>query len=300
MNLLHQIHSAVATATLSLHTLVGADVTTQFNNWDTIQNVGFTATGAGTTEIGEFWGLTGDSQLKITSDTTANFTGFAKTANLLPSDEFLTALATGTSLVFDYRSFAANNTLTGVPSFRFRLVVNTDANSLGYANAASPIISIDGAATTNASGAMVWNYNTNQTFLAALNAYRAGTSGSFFEFVIDNTGFPGMPTPTVFSIDKFRVITEPLVVPSVSIFNNWDETQVKPFSVAGGGSVEVGEFWSLAGNSQFRITSTNTPNFTGLAKTDGLSRDSEFLAALVTGKSINFDYKSFAVNNVID
>ena len=204
MSAIHRIITIVA-----LGLPASAEVITVFNDWDAIQTVPFSANGGASATVGEFWSLPGNSQFKITSPITENYTGLAKTDGLPRDSAFLAALATGTSLKLDYRSFAADNSLDSSPSFNFRLVVNTDAGGLGYAGATSPNVTIDAAASTDASGTLVWTYSINTAFMTALNDYRnnTGTAGSYFEFFIDNTGFPGLPSPAVFSIDNFRVVS---------------------------------------------------------------------------------------------
>ncbi len=297
---MNTIHHIIAIVALGLP--ASAEVITVLNDWDATQTVPLTAIGGATTEVGEFWSLARNNQIKITSATTPNFTQFATTTSFPRNSAFLTALASGTSLNLDYRSFPADNTLADSPSFRFRLLVNTDAGGLGYAGATSPNVTIDAAATVSANGTLVWTYSENSAFLSALDAYcnETGNAGSFFELIIDNTGFPGLPGPAVFSLDNLRIVSSDVVIPEVTVFNNFDAIQTVPFSANGGASATVGEFWTLPGNSQFKITSPITENFTGLAKTDGLSRESAFLAALATGTSLNLDYRSFAADNSLD
>lgn len=191
--------------------LLSAQNVTVFNNWDNITSVSLSAQGGSSASIGEFWGITGNNQLRIVSATSANFAQYAKTPAFGRNDAFLTALASGESIAFDYRAFDTDNAIT---SFTLRFLVNTNANSLGYGGAGSQI-TVSG--TTDVSGTFTWNYASNANFMNALNSYRTntGVAGTFFEFYLDNAGFPGLPTPATFSIDNLRVVS---AIPEPSAF----------------------------------------------------------------------------------
>jgi hypothetical protein len=99
---------------------------TVFNNWDGVTTVPITAQGGSTLTEGEFWSLGGNEQLRITSGTNTGFLQFAKTPSFARNSSFLTALAGGQSLQLDYRTFAADNTLTTNPCTVGQSVTVTD------------------------------------------------------------------------------------------------------------------------------------------------------------------------------
>lgn len=175
------------------------------NNFDGINSFPLSATGGSSGTVGEFWGIPGDNQFRITSGTSANFAQYAKTPVFAANSGILTTFSQNTSFQLDYRVYQSDNATATTP-FTLRLAYNTNSGYVGLTQ-----ISLTVPASGFNSGTFTVNYGSNTAFMTALNNYRSGT-GTFFEFYLDNSGFPGISSPVTFSIDNVRVVPEPSTI----------------------------------------------------------------------------------------
>lgn len=178
------------------------------NDFDSTNLTTWSAAGGSSASTGVFWGIPGNNQFRVVSGT-GGFVQLAKTDFLSTDSSFLAALSANTQLTIEYRSFSADN--ASASDFNFRLIANTNADSLGYYNSGAQAYIAD-PSTASSSGTLTWNYGSDTVFMSALNNYIAGSSGTFFEFFLDNSGFPSIGSAVTFSIDNVAAVPEPSTV----------------------------------------------------------------------------------------
>ena len=144
----------------------------------------------------------GDNELqKITG--TGGFLQYFKSAGVPRTGAVINGLLAGPGLALDILAFDAEIT----QNFAVRLIANSNAWSdftggNNYRTLAQ--ISVDDGGDRN----LTLTFNYTPAFTALLQNWQAG-QGTYFEFFVDNAGFPGVNSPQTFYVDNFRVIPEP-------------------------------------------------------------------------------------------
>lgn len=176
------------------------------DDFDTQRRVRFSNnTGGGTTTLGNF-DADGDNELQKVTATSANFLQFVRSDGLARTGATMDALLVGNAIEISLGALNVNLS----QNINVGLVVNTNAWTTnptdGYRRVKTVALN-DGA---DRSITLKYDYTPASTFYLALQNWKSG-SGTFFEFHLDNTGFPGITTSQTFHVDDVTVtgIPEP-------------------------------------------------------------------------------------------
>jgi hypothetical protein len=155
-----------------------------------------------------------DNELRVVSGTSANFAQFVKIGGIGRTGPVIDALAGGKSIDLTLLAFDADLT----QGFNVGFVVNTNAWTTDPATTYRRVAQTNVPDGTDTTKGLSFDHEGNAAFRGALSNYAAG-GGTFFEFFLDNTGFPSIAAPQTFYVDDLLVqpVPEPGAVAVVAV-----------------------------------------------------------------------------------
>lgn len=193
----------VVAAALAVCTLGNAAVYV-LDDFDSLRQVKFsTNAGGGSSTIGNF-DADADNELQKVTSTSADFLQYFRSDGLARTGATMDALLAGNAIEMSIAALDSNLS----QNINVGLVVNTNAWATNPTNTYRRVktVAVNDGADRNV--AMKYDYTPTSGFYLALQNWKNG-GGTFFEFYVDNTGYPAISTPQTFRVDDITVTGVP-------------------------------------------------------------------------------------------
>lgn len=203
-----------------------AQLTTVFSDFDSTNIVTWRNRDNSVLTEGDFVTTDTDEELRFVSGNTGGFIQFGRSNGIGRTSSVITTLKDADLIELDYTILNTEY----VQDFRLRLSLNTNAWTDGGGTFRTLATTTTLSASSNTvTGTLSIDISSVGNFDAMLDNYTSG-GGSFFEFNLNNSGFPAINNAVTFYIDDFRAIDLDAVVTPIPE----PSTAVTLFAVAAG------------------------------------------------------------------